>query len=215
MSSDCASPRATKIMCAARLALRRRRPVHGDRPHPHAECFGRCFRQRHRRAWRGFRRYLRGWAGACRRRDRAGGSGGVRAASSRWRRRAARHCRRHRSVVPVEPGGAEGGSQGRLSSDRDFRRHGRGRRRRRGARPQCRSKSSMRSASPAAWRAASSNISPRAPGPSGCMPAGRRNRGFARRCWRGRVFSVRARCSRACTGCSTVSPIPATAITTR
>ena len=34
----------------------------------------------------------------------------------------------------------------------------------------------MRSASPAAWPAASSNISPKAPGPSGCIPAGRRNR---------------------------------------
>jgi len=34
--------------------------------------------------------------------------------------------------------------------------------------------------SPAAWRAASSNILPRAPGPSGCMRAGARQ-AFARR----------------------------------
>ena len=34
---------------------------------------------------------------------------------------------------------------------------------------------SMRSASPAAWRAASSNISPKVPGRSGCMQAGPRN----------------------------------------
>ena len=46
----------------------------------------------------------------------------------------------------------------------------------RGARPRTRSRSSMRSASPAAWPPASSNISPKAPGPSGCIPAGRRSR---------------------------------------
>ncbi len=52
---------------------------------------------------------------------------------------------------------------------------------------------SMRSASPARWRAASSNISPKAPGPSGCIPAGRRNRACARRCSRARALSARAR----------------------
>ena len=41
------------------------------------------------------------------------------------------------------------------------------------------SRPSMRSASPAAWRAASSSISPKAPGPSACMRAGRRNRACA------------------------------------
>ena len=33
-------------------------------------------------------------------------------------------------------------------------------------------------------RAASSNISPKAPGPSACIPAGRRSPAIARRCWR-------------------------------
>ena len=47
--------------------------------------------------------------------------------------------------------------------------------------------SSMRSASPARWRAASSNIWPKAPGPSACTPAGRRNRACAPRCWRARA----------------------------
>ena len=48
----------------------------------------RGLRQRHRGAWRGFRRHLRGRAGACRRGDRAGGAGGLRAAQ------AGRHARR-------------------------------------------------------------------------------------------------------------------------
>ena len=104
--------------------------------------------------------------------------------------------------------GAEGRAQGRLPSDRDVRRDGRGRRRRRGARARTPSRSSMRSASPAAWPPASSNISPRAPGPSACIPAGRRNRACARRCWRAPASSGRARCSRACTGCFTASRTP-------
>ena len=59
----------------------------------------------------------------------------------------------------------------------------------------------MRSASPAAWRAASSSISPRARGPSGCMRAGRavRHPGGAAA---GRGLSARAPCSRACMACS-------------
>ena len=73
----------------------------------------------------------------------------------------------------------------------------------------------MRSALPAAWPAASSNISPRAPGPSGCMPAGPRNRAFAPRCWRAAALSARAPCSRACTACSTALPTPPRATTTR
>src|ERR1700690_418772 len=60
---------------------------------------------------------------------------------------------------------------------------------------------STRSASPAASPPASSNISPRAPGPSGCIPAGRRNRACARRCWRAPASLGPARCSRACTDC--------------
>ena len=35
------------------------------------------------------------------------------------------------------------------------------------------------------------------------MPAGRRNRAFAPRCWRVAALSARARCSRACTACFT------------
>ena len=45
--------------------------------------------------------------------------------------------------------------------------------------------------------------------------AGRRNRASARRCWRGQGSSARARCSRACTGCSTALRIPRRATTTR
>ena len=56
------------------------------------------------------------------------------------------------------------------------------------------------------WPRASSNISPRAPGPSACMPAGRRNRACARRCWHARVSPGRARCSKACTVSSMASP---------
>ena len=114
-----------------------------------------------------------------------------------------------------KPRGAEGGSQGGLSSDR--------RSSARWAPPPAsaqrsasmRGRSSMRSVSPAAWPAASSNISPKAPGPSGCMPAGRRNRASAPRCWRGEASSGRARCSRACTGCSMALPTPPRATTRR
>ena len=67
-------------------------------------------------------------------------------------------------------------AQGGLSPDRRVRRAGGGGRRGSGARARPRG-IVMRSASPAAWRRASSNISPRARGPSGCTPAGRRNPG--------------------------------------
>ncbi len=93
----------------------------------------RGLRQRHRGPWRGFRRYVRGRSRPCRRRDRAGGPGGLRAAQSGWPHGADGHCGRHRSSLPVEPRGAEGRPQGRLSPDRDLRRDGRCRRRRRGA----------------------------------------------------------------------------------
>ena len=52
----------------------------------------------------------------------------------------------------LEPRGAEGRAQGGLPSDRGVRRDGRGGRRRRGAQARPASRSSMRSASPAAWR---------------------------------------------------------------
>ncbi len=73
----------------------------------------------------------------------------------------------------------------------------------------------MRSASSARWPRASSNISPRAPGPSACTPAGRRNRACARRCWRAPASPGRARCSRARTASSTASPTPRRATSTR
>ena len=92
------------------------------------------------------------------------------------------HRGRGRDDLPAQPGGAEGACTRRAS-----------------IRPRCsapwrrrpasapRSSSiggswSTRSASSARWRAASSSISPRVPGPSGCIPAGRRNRACARRC---------------------------------
>ena len=92
------------------------------------------------------------------------------------------HRSRRRDAVPAQPGGAQAGAQGRLPPDRGARRHGgRGRHRRR-AETATAARSSMRSASPAAWRPASLNISPRAPGPSACIPAGRRRRACAQRC---------------------------------
>ena len=48
----------------------------------------------------------------------------------------ARHRGRRRDHVPAFAGGADEGAQGRLPSDRDLRRHGRGGRRRRGAGPE-------------------------------------------------------------------------------
>ena len=73
---------------------------------------------------------------------------------------------------------------------------------------------SMRSALPPRWRAASSNISPKARGPSGCTPAGRRNRGCAPHCLAAPALSGRARCSKACMASFTASPIRPRAITT-
>ena len=82
----------------------------------------------------------------------------------------ARHRGRRRDHVPAEPGGAEGGPQGRLPSRP---RCSAPWRRRPASAPRCARRSgssSMRSASPARWRAASSSISPKAPGPSGMHP---------------------------------------------
>ncbi len=82
--------------CAARglrprvaRRLGRRRALHRHRPCPHDERRRRSVCQRHGRTWRGFRRHLRRRAGACRRRDRAGGTGCLRAAQSRRPLRAA------------------------------------------------------------------------------------------------------------------------------
>src|SRR5215471_14319045 len=104
---------------------------------------GRCrLRQRDRRARRGFRRYLRRRSGACRRRHRAGGARSLRALPPRWILGAARHRGRRRSDLPAQPGCAQGGAQGRLSSHRRVRCHGGGRWRRRRAQawsaPACR-----------------------------------------------------------------------------
>ena len=83
--------------------------------------------------------------------------------------------------VPAEPGGADGRAQGRA-----FTRRRSSARSPRPAASVSRSAAAggarrRRSASPAAWRRASSSTSPRARGPSGCTPAGRRSRAFARR----------------------------------
>ena len=64
--------------------------------------------------------------------------------------------------------------------------------------------------------AASSNISPKAPGPS--ATASRLGRAIghrAPRCWRAPGSPVRARCSKACTACSTASRTPPRATTPR
>ena len=149
---------------------------------------GAALRQRHRDPRRGFRRHLRGRAGACRRGDRAGRARGLRAPPAR-RRGGARAASRSAS----RPCAGSAWSRPSWCT------------RRASIRPRCSAPwrrppasprrsgsiaaaSSMRSASPAAWPAASSNISPRARGPSACMPAGRRNRACARRCWRKHGF---------------------------
>ena len=85
------------------------------------------------------------------------------------------------AAVPSQPGGADGDAQRRVPSDRGVRRDRRGRRGRRGAAACPRRRSRRRSASPAAWRRASSSTWPKAPGPSGCTPAGPRSRACARR----------------------------------
>ena len=86
--------------------------------------------------------------------DRAGGARGLRAAQSGRR---ARRCSASRSasrcMCRLSLVAPKARAQGRLPSDRGVRRDGRGGRRRRGARARPRSRSSMRSASPAAWRA--------------------------------------------------------------
>ena len=98
----------------------------------------------------------------------------VLAACERFGRDGPRGARRHRRGVEMLcrlPGGAEGDTQIRLPSDRRARRDG----------CRCgvgaalglkRSRRSMRWASPAAWRAASSNIWPKAHGPSAACGLG-------------------------------------------
>ena len=81
--SGSASPPATRTTSRRALAgWDDDGPCTRDRPCAHAERGRRRFRQRHGRAWRGFRRHVRGRPGACRRRHRAGGAGGLRAAQS-------------------------------------------------------------------------------------------------------------------------------------
>ena len=171
--------------------------------------------QRHRDPRRRFRRHVRRRPDPCRRGHRAGGAGGLRAAQLGWPRRASRHRRRRRDHVPAQHRGADAHPQSGLSSDRGVRRHGCRGRCRRGAETQRRGNWSMRSAPRPRWQAASSNIWPRAPGPSGCMPAGRRNRASARRCSAAPAFSARARCSKACTASFMVLRTPPRATTTR
>ena len=209
--------RAQRRLCKKRARrVRRRRAVHRDRAHAHAVRGGGGFGQRHRDPWRGFRRYVRRRPGPCRRGDRAGGAGGLRAAPvPQWARRqggAPWHRGRRRDHVPALSRRADAHAQSRISSDRGVRHDGRGRRRRRRARAYRRGSSSMRSAMPARWPAASSNISPKARGPNGFMPAGRRKPAFARRCLAAPDFAVRAPCSKACTDSFTPSRtrLPAT-----
>ena len=128
---------------------------------------------------------------------------------------AAGHRGRHRGDLPAQRGGAEGRAQGGLSPDRGVRRHGRGGRRRRGARAR---------AAPDGGRARHRRLDGRrhhriprrgrldqaaASGLGGAI------RACARRCWDATVFSARAPYSKACTGCFTASPIPRRAITMR
>ena len=95
---------------------------------------------------------------------------------------------RHRGREPARHGRGQGRTCRGLSPDRDPRHHGRCRRRRRGDGPDAGLRYRTRSASPARWRPASSNISPMAAGPSACMPAGPRNPASARRRWAPRAF---------------------------
>ena len=108
------------------------------------------------------------------------------------------------TMCRLSSGRADAHPQSRIPPDRGIRRRGRDRRRWRRTRNSPRAKWSTRSAPSARWPAASSNISPRAPGPSGCTPAGRRNRACARRCSAVPVFPGRAPCSKACTVSFTV-----------
>ena len=153
----------------ARVGTGRR---HGDRPRARLRSVQRRARQRHRRAWRGFRRHVRGRPGACRR----GVVPAVLAICERGEARPATTLLRgiadgRELMCRAQPRGAEGDPQGGLPSDRGVRRAWPPRPRvGRGAAARQEADSSMRWASPAAWPRASSNISPRAPGPSACMP---------------------------------------------
>ena len=95
--------------------------------------------------------------------------------------------------VPPQPRGADGDAQCRVSPDGGVRRDRRGRRGRCGAATAAR-RLPRRSASPAAWRRASSNTWRRAPGPSGCTPGGPPNPACAPRSWRAAALLARARC---------------------
>ena len=87
--SGSASPAQRRLCEGDARGLRRRRPLHRDRPCPHAERGRRRAGQRHRHPRRGFRRHLRGRPGACRRGHRAGGARRLRTPPSRRRRGAA------------------------------------------------------------------------------------------------------------------------------
>ena len=115
--------------------------------------------------------------------DRARGARARRARETPRARRAARHRGRLRAHVPREPGRAAGASTRRAS-----------------IRPRCSARWAAAAGASAprcglssdavrrraghrgfAWRAASSSTSPKAPGPSACIRAGRRSRESARR----------------------------------
>ena len=181
-SSASRSRPATPTTCAALVAA-----AAGDGP---ATAFGhdapfrplRCgARQRHGRAWGGFRRHVRRRAGA-RRRGRRPGGARARARRAACRRGGGtRHRGRRRADVPAEPRRAAGDPQGRLPPDGRARRAGGGRR---GVGARCRldaKRSARASASPAAWPPGSSSIWRTAAGPSGCMRARPRRPGCAQR----------------------------------
>ena len=131
----CIAARATDYVRAALAAWDRRRRVHRPRPCPRPGCRRRRADQRHRGAWRGFRRQLRGHAGARQRRGPAGGARGGRALWALRRRCAARLRGRHRVDVPPRAGRPDRDPPRRLPSDRGDRRARGGRGRRRDAPP--------------------------------------------------------------------------------
>ena len=165
-------------------------------------------RQRHRRAWRGFRRHLRGRPGACRRGDRAGRAGRLRAAQPGGRAAllgiavgVETMCRlalvapklMHKAGFhPTAVFGAMAAAAGvgaALGLDAAPT-GGRARHRRQ------------------SWRRASSSISPRAPGPSGMHAGWAAQSGLRAALMAAPASPARAPCSKACTASFTASRTP-------
>ena len=159
-------------------------------------------RQRHRGARRGLRRHLRGRPDPCRRGHRAGGSRNRRTRAPLGLGRAGGHCdgcrADHRASLvtpkmihkagfhPTAVLGAMGAAAGVATA------------------LGLPSSSSMRSASWARCRGIIEYLAEE-PGPSACIPAGRRSPGSAPPTSRARASSARAPCSKANTACITAS----------